>query len=75
MIYGDINNKEFYYAYLLKYNDSVNNLALQVDEVSEVEFMPIAKLGRELKNNPKKFTPHGDYWFFMIEEIKKRTRT
>ncbi|MDD4990447.1 MAG: NUDIX domain-containing protein [Candidatus Pacebacteria bacterium] len=74
MIGGKIDNKEFYYAYSLKYDGSVDNLVLQADEVSEVKFVPIVNLEEELKKNSEKFTPHGDYWFFMLEEIKKITK-
>lgn len=72
MVSGEIDNKEFYYAYLLKFDGLVDNLVLQADEVSEVKFVSVANLEKELKNNPEKFTPHGDYWFFIIEKIKKK---
>ncbi|MFH0740167.1 MAG: NUDIX domain-containing protein [bacterium] len=69
---GGISNKEFYYVYLYKYDGSPSSLVLQTDEVSEIKFVPIEELEKELKNNPEKFTPHGDYWFLMIEKIKEK---
>ncbi|MDO8524701.1 MAG: NUDIX domain-containing protein [bacterium] len=72
LISGEIDNKEFYYVYLFRYDGSIASLVLQTEEVDDVDFFPIAKLEEELKSKPEKFVPHGDYWFFMIEKIKKR---
>ncbi|KKQ40264.1 MAG: NUDIX hydrolase [Candidatus Magasanikbacteria bacterium GW2011_GWA2_37_8] len=71
MVYKDINNNEFYYIYLLKF-DGDNNFSLQDEEVQKIEFVPIKKIEEDLKTNPDKYVPHGDYWFETIDEIKKR---
>ena len=44
MIDGEIDNKEFYYAYFFKYDGPVGSLILQADEVSEVKFVPAVSL-------------------------------
>ena len=72
VILNEIDNKEFYYVYLFRYDGSIDSLVLQAEEVAGADFFPIAKLEEELKIKPEKFAPHGDYWFKMIEEIKKR---
>lgn len=65
-------NKEFCYVYLLKSNEG-KNLEIQESELKEIKFFDTDKLKKELKNNPAKFVPHGDYWFEIIKEVKKRT--
>ncbi|MFH0780306.1 MAG: NUDIX domain-containing protein [Parcubacteria group bacterium] len=71
-IYKKIDNKEFNYVYFLKFDGSIDELKKQDEEVQELKFMPIEELETELKNNYKKFTPHGQYWFDAIGEVKKR---
>lgn len=71
-IYDKINNKEFYYVYLLKFDGKIDQLKKQDKEVQEIEFIPIEQLEKELKNHYKKFTPHGQYWFDAIEKVNKR---
>lgn len=71
-VYNKINNKEFDYVYFLKFDGKIDQLKKQDKEVQEIEFMPIGQLEKELKNNYKKFTPHGKYWFDAIGEVRKR---
>ena len=71
-VYKHIVNNEFYYVYLLRYDGDFVGLRLQVEEVQQIQFVPLAVIEKDLKNNPAKYVPHGNYWFEMIEEIKKR---
>lgn len=69
--FGNIVN-EFYYVYFLKFDEDVNSLKLQKEEVEAVKFLPISKVEEELKNHYEKYFPHGDYWFDVISEIRKK---
>lgn len=69
-VYKDIENNEFYYVYLLRYDGDVSKLDLQTEEVEEIRFIPIANIEADLKSNPDKFVPHGDYWHDAINKIK-----
>ncbi len=70
---GEIQNNEFYYIYFLKFNSTVDNLTIQKEEVAKIEFVPVEELEKELKSNPEKFVPHGDYWFDIVDAIKSKT--
>jgi isopentenyl-diphosphate delta-isomerase len=72
--HGKIRNNEFYYIYFLKYDGIAKNLKLQSGELQEVRFLPINKLEGELRTNPNKYTPHGDYWFEIMDEVKRRLK-
>ncbi len=65
--------KEFDYVYLLKFDGKIRDLKLQVEEVERIEFFPIAKLEKELKNpkTVKRYVPHGDYYFKIIAAVRK----
>jgi isopentenyl-diphosphate Delta-isomerase len=71
-VYKDIINNEFYYTYLLKFDGSINDLQMQVEEVQGLEFLSLDDLQIQLKSNPEKFVPHGVLWFDIIEEVKQR---
>lgn len=70
----NIKNNEFYYAYFLKFDGNVNKLKLQDEEVQKIQFLPINKIEEELKINPDKYVPHGDYWFEIINEVKRKLK-
>jgi len=65
-------NKEFYYVYLLNFEGDVNQLTMQEEEVAALEFLPVEQVEKELKEHSNKYIPHGQYWFDMLEEIKKK---
>jgi hypothetical protein len=46
-------------------------MIVQKEELQKIKFFPIVELEKELKAKNSKFVPHGNYWFEMIEEIKK----
>ena len=66
-------NNQFYYVYLLKFDGDVKKFKLQESEVQEVHFIPVSKILRELQKNPEEYVPRGEYWFDIIDEIKKRS--
>jgi isopentenyl-diphosphate Delta-isomerase len=71
-IFRDIKNNEFYYVYFFKFDGDINQLKLQKEEVKKIQFIPINKIEEELKINPDKYVPHGDYWFEVLDEVKKK---
>jgi isopentenyl-diphosphate Delta-isomerase len=71
-LFRDIKNNEFYYVYFFKFDGDINQLKLQKEEVQKIEFLSIDKIEKELKINPEKYVPHGDYWFEVLNETKKR---
>lgn len=73
-IFREIKNNEFYYVYFFKFDGDINQLKLQKEEVQRIQFLPIDKIEEELKINPKKYVPHGKYWFEVINELKNRLK-
>lgn len=69
-IYEKFIENEFGYAHLLKLENLPTNL--QKDEVEEIKFVHIDDLKKDLQNNPEKYIGKTDYWFEIIEEIRKR---
>lgn len=76
MLYKKMNNNEFFYIYLLKFNGKVNDLILQDEEVSKIKFVSIDKIEKDLNSildsERCEYVPHGDYWFEVIEAVRKR---
>ena len=73
-VYRDIKNNEFYYVYLLKFDGDIKKFKLQDEEVQEIQFLPIEKIEEELEINPDKYVPHGEYWFEVINEVKRKLK-
>lgn len=71
-IYKDIKNNEFYYVYFLKFDGDIKTLKVQEEEVEKISFVSIKKIEKELKTKPEKYLPHGEYWFEVMNEIKRR---
>ena len=71
-IFRDIQNNEFYYVYFFKFDGDINQLKLQKEEVQKIQFLPIDKIEEELKTNTDRYVPHGDYWFEVLNEVKKK---
>ena len=65
-------NNEFYHVYLYKLN-SVPTLVLQEEEVDGAKFVPLKKLESDIHDLvlSKKYVPHGEYWFKVIDVLKK----
>jgi isopentenyldiphosphate isomerase len=73
-VYKQIKNNEFDYIYFLKFDGDIKTLKLQAEEVQEIRFLPLKKIEEELKDNPNRYVPHGDYWTEVIEEVKRRSK-
>ena len=71
-IFKEIKNNEFYYVYFFKFDGDINKLKLQKEEVQKIQFLPIDKIEEELKINLDKYVPHGEYWFEVLDEVKKK---
>jgi len=71
-VYKDIKNNEFWYIYFLKFDDNIKKLKLQNEEVQKIQFLPIKKIEEELKINSIRYTPNRDYWFEVINEVKRK---
>jgi isopentenyl-diphosphate Delta-isomerase len=69
---GSINLKQFLYVYFFQYGGDIEGLDIQNDEVSQIKFVTLQHLEKDLKDNPTRYVPHGEYWFIIIDEIKRR---
>ncbi len=74
-VYKDIKNNEFCYVYFLKFEGDVKKLKLQDEEVQEIKFIPLKKIEEELRTDPARYLPHGNYWLEIMNEIKRRLKT
>lgn len=72
-VFRNIKNNEFWYVYFFKFDGYINQLKLQREEVQKIQFFPIDKIEKELKINPDRYVPHGDYWFEVFNGVKERT--
>jgi len=69
----DIENNEFHYVYLMRYDGDINNLKIQEEELQKIEFVSIDTIGKGLKDNPEKYFPHDmSYWNEMLIAIKNK---
>lgn len=64
-------NNEIIYLYLLKYDGNIKQLKIQEEELQEIKFFKLNELEKQLKETPEKFTPYGDYFYEIIERIRK----
>ncbi len=71
--YNHFLDNEFQYVYFLKFNDDINNLILQKEEVEDIRFCHTDALKNEIDMNPETFVSHGDYWFDIITEVYARS--
>jgi len=72
--YKAIKNNEFYYVYFLKHDGDPKKLKLQKEEVQDIRFFPLNQLENELKKNPSKYVPHGNYWSEVITEVRRKLK-
>ena len=71
-IFRNIKDSEFCYAYFLKFDGDIKKLKLQDEEVQSIQFLPLEKIEEELKTNPERYAPHGNYWFEVINKVKQK---
>lgn len=64
--YKEILNNEFYYLYFLKLDLDLSDLKLQVEEVSDVQFVSIENV---LDNSIGNLVPQV-YWSELVEKVK-----
>ena len=74
IVYREIKNNEFCYVYFLKFNGDIKKLILQEEEVAKIQFLSFDKLEEELKMHPEKYALRGDYWFEVMEEVRRKTK-
>jgi len=72
--YKNLENNEFYYVYILRFDGDISKLKLQNEEVQKIKSIPIEKFKEELKSNSVNYVPHGNYWYEAIDEIKKEIK-
>ena len=58
----------------MRYDGDIKKLKLQDEELQEIKFLPVWKIEKELKTNSSRYVPHGDYWFEVIEEVKRKLK-
>jgi isopentenyldiphosphate isomerase len=73
VLFGQMNNKEFYYVYFLKYDGDIADLKLQEEEVDEIRFFPILEFGQDIRVHPEKYIAPGSYWFEVADELKRKS--
>lgn len=69
-----IQNNEFAYIYLLKYDGEITDLKIQQEELQDLKFIKLSKLKIELISNPKIYVPHLEYWHEMIKIIENKLK-
>jgi isopentenyldiphosphate isomerase len=74
-VYKDIKNNEFYYIYLLQLDKNITELKIQTEELKTIKLITLSELERDIKAQPEKYVPHGDYWFEMIDQIRQKQTT
>jgi len=67
-----VNNNEFAYVFLLKFDGEVSDLKFIDGEVQEIKFISLKELEKEVINNYSIFCPHGNYWLDIVNAVKKR---
>ncbi len=72
--YQKLTINEFYHVYLLLFNCDVKKLKLQNEEVQSTQFLSLKKVEEELHFHPQHYVPHGEYWFEVLKEVKKKLK-
>lgn len=67
-------NNEFHYVYLCKYDGSLEELNLQIEEVESLKFICPDELKSDLEDSNKslEYVGHPDYYHKIIKEVKSR---
>lgn len=69
-----IQNNEFAYIYLLKYDGKITDLKIQKEELQDLKFINLVKLKNELITKPEIYVPHLDYWNEIIKIIENKLK-
>ena len=69
-----ITNREFQYAYLLRFDGDIGTLKAQEEEVQEIKFVSISSVLKDLKTEPEKYryVSHNEYWLTMLSLMQKK---
>ena len=69
----NITNARFSYMYFYKTNKKIEEYTIQIEELSEVKYVPLKQIIQDVKNGDKKygFTSRG-YITRVLEELEKR---
>ncbi|MFZ3073535.1 MAG: NUDIX domain-containing protein [Minisyncoccales bacterium] len=71
--WDDLNEKVFAGTYLAKFDGNICDLKIQAKEVQELKFVFVDDLERDVKSNPKKYSPHPEpYWLTLINGVRNR---
>lgn len=70
--YEHVNNNEYFYSFAFKFDGRLENLEMKPDRLFSLQFYPINKIEKELKMTTGKYTPRGEYWTFILNDIKSR---
>lgn len=73
-VFNGLKNNEYNYVYFYKYDGDIHSLKLQEEELQEIKFFSENEILNGLKKDPDSFVSHGEYWFEIIDEVKKRVR-
>jgi len=52
----------------------VPSLLAPFSRVQKIQFLPIQIIEEELKTNSSNYVPRGDYWFEVVEEVKRKLK-
>lgn len=70
--YEHVCNNEYFYAFAFKFDGKLENLEMKPDRMSSLQFVQITKIEKELKMTTGKYAPRGEYWTFILNDIKNR---
>ena len=70
--YKDIDNKEFIYVYLLKFDGNIDELSVQEEEVEKIRFFSFAEVSSLVDKGIKYIITNKNYWQEMSKIIKER---
>ncbi len=74
MQYKDIDNKEFIYVFLLKFDGKAGDLAIQEEEVERVAFFTLPEVDALVRQGRKVIITHDEYWQEIKKSIQERTQ-
>jgi isopentenyldiphosphate isomerase len=71
--FNKVDNNEFHYVYLLKYDGDITGLRIQEEELQKIEFVPIETVKKDFVENPEKYCPHEEgYWEEMLNAMEEK---
>lgn len=74
IIFEDIDNKEFIYVYLLRFDGDINNLSIQEEELEKIQFFSLFEVEELVKKGSKYIITDKEYWQEIREKIEGKIR-